>query len=91
MPPKAESGYQILGGGEAVATALSLKSGVEKCLVTARIPRYAYRALENDGYRFLRSPYSYQIASVHAIGFDERGEPSGGADIPYGDGMALAV
>ena len=60
-------------------------------LVTARIPRYRYRELESAGYRFNRSPYSYQIASVHAIGFDERGEPSGAADIPYGDGMALRV
>ena len=60
-------------------------------LVTARIPRYNYRELEAQGYRFLRSPYSYQIASVHAIGFDANGEPSGGADIPYGDGMALRI
>ena len=60
-------------------------------LVTARIPRYSYRELESEGYRFLRSPYSYQIASVHAIGFDDNGEPSGGADIPYGDGMALRI
>ncbi len=60
-------------------------------LVTARIPRYQYRGLESAGYRFKRSPYSYQIASVHAIAFDENGEPSGAADIPYGDGMALRV
>ena len=60
-------------------------------LVTARIPRYSYRELEADGYQFLRSPYSYQIGSVHAIGFDPNGEPSGGADITYGDGMALRV
>ena len=60
-------------------------------LVTARIPRYRYRELESAGYRFNRSPYSYQIASVHAIGFDDDGEPSGGADIPYSDGMALRV
>ena len=43
-------------------------------LVTARIPRYRYRELESAGYSFKRSPYSYQVASVHAIGFDERGE-----------------
>ena len=60
-------------------------------LVTARIPRYSYRELESAGYQFIRSPYSYQIASVHAIGFDRNGEPSGGADILYGDGMALRV
>ena len=60
-------------------------------LVTARIPRYRYRELGVAGYRFNRSPYSYQIGSVHAIGFDEKGEPSGAADIPYGDGMALRV
>ena len=60
-------------------------------LVTARIPRYRYRELESAGYRLHRSPYSYQIASVHAIGFDENGEASGAADIPYGDGMALRV
>jgi gamma-glutamyltranspeptidase/glutathione hydrolase len=59
--------------------------------VTARIPRYAYEPLEAEGYRFVRSPFSYEIASVHAIGFDRDGHPSGGADIPYGDGMALAV
>ena len=53
-------------------------------LVTARIPRYGYRELEADDYRFLRSPYGYQIASVHAIGFDADGDPSGGADICYG-------
>lgn len=60
-------------------------------MVTARIPRYAYRDLEAAGYKFDRSPYSYQIGSVHAIGFGEHGEPSGGADIPYGDGMALRI
>lgn len=60
-------------------------------LVTARIPRYQYRELESAGYRFNRSPYSYQIASVHAIAFDEDGETSGAADIPYGDGLALRV
>ncbi len=59
--------------------------------VTARIPRYLCGELEVQGYRIVRSPYSYAIASVHAIGFDEAGNPSGGADIPYGDGMALAV
>ena len=48
-------------------------------LVTARIPRYSCRELESAGYQFIRSPYSYQIASVHAIGFDRNGEPSGGA------------
>ena len=63
----------------------------DSILVTAHIPRYSYRELEADGYRFIRSPYSYQIASVHAIGFDASGEPMGGADIPYGDGMALRV
>ena len=60
-------------------------------LVTARIPRYRYRDLEAEGYHFNRSPYSYQIASVHAIGFDENGVVSGAADLPYGDGMALRV
>ncbi len=60
-------------------------------LVTARIPRYRYRELESQGYRFRRSPSSYEIASVHAIGFDENGEPSGAADIPYGGGMALRI
>ena len=63
----------------------------DSILVTARIPRYSYAELEADGYQFIRSPYSYQIASVHAIGFDQSGEPMGGADIPYGDGMALRV
>ena len=59
--------------------------------VAARIPRYQYAELESDGYRVIRSPYSYQIASVHAIGFGPDGEPSGGADMLYGDGMALRV
>ena len=59
--------------------------------VTARIPRYLCADLEAEGYRIVRSPFSYDIASVHAIGFDAGGNPSGGADIPYGDGMALAV
>ena len=59
--------------------------------VTARIPRYSYADLENDGYRFIRNPASYDIASVHAIGFDQDGKPSGGADIVYGAGMALLV
>lgn len=55
------------------------------------IPRYLCAELEAEGYRVERSPFSYDIASVHAIGFDSEGHPSGGADIPYGDGMALAV
>ena len=59
--------------------------------VTARIPRYSYAALEEAGYRFIRSASSYDIASVHAIGFDRNREPSGGADIVYGAGMALTV
>ncbi len=59
--------------------------------VTARIPRYLCAELEAEGYRIRRSPFSYDIASVHAIGFDADGNPSGGADIPYGGGMALAV
>ena len=59
--------------------------------VTARIPSYLCAELEDEGYRVERSPFSYDIASVHAIGFDSEGRPSGGADIPYGDGMALAV
>jgi gamma-glutamyltranspeptidase/glutathione hydrolase len=59
--------------------------------VTARIPRYSYADLELDGYRFVRSAASYDIASVHAIGFTSGGELSGGADIVYGAGMALAV
>ena len=59
--------------------------------VTARIPRYLCADLEAEGYRIVRSPFSYDIASVHAVGFDADGNPSGGADIPYGDGMALAV
>ena len=59
--------------------------------VTARIPRYSYAELEDAGYRFIRSASSYDIASVHAIGFDRNREPSGGADIVYGAGMALTV
>jgi len=59
--------------------------------VSARIPRYSYADLETDGYRFVRSAASYDIASVHAIGFTAGGEPAGGADIVYGAGMALAV
>ena len=59
--------------------------------VTARITRYSYAELEDAGYRFIRSASSYDIASVHAIGFDRNREPSGGADIVYGAGMALTV
>ncbi len=59
--------------------------------VVARIPRYSYADLEKDGYHFIRSPASYDIASVHAIGFDRAGEPSGGADVVFGAGMALSV
>ena len=59
--------------------------------VTARIPRYSYAELEDAGYRFIRSASSYDIASVHAIGFDRDGEPAGGADIVYGAGMALKI
>ena len=60
-------------------------------VATARIPRYLCAELEAEGYRVARDPFGYGVASVHAIGFDADGEPSGGADIPYGDGMALAV
>ncbi len=59
--------------------------------VTARIPSYAYAPLEEDGYTVVKSPFSYEIAAVQAIGFDADGNPSGGADMPYGEGMALAV
>ena len=38
MPPKAESGYQILGG-QAATTAMALDSGVEKRLITATAPK----------------------------------------------------
>ena len=58
--------------------------------VCARIPRYAYADLEAQGYSVHRSPYSYEIASVHAIRVEE-GRLSGSADIPYGGGMALEV
>jgi hypothetical protein len=60
-------------------------------LRSGRFPRYSYADLENDGYRFIRSPASYDIAAIHAIGFGADGEPSGGADIVYGVGMALLV
>ncbi len=58
--------------------------------VTARIPRYAYASLEERGYRIARSPYSYEIASVHALK-KVNGGWTGAADIPYGGGMALGV
>ena len=58
--------------------------------VTARIPRYAYRELEERGYHVARSPYSYEIASVHALKANGDGW-TGAADIPYGGGMALGV
>jgi len=58
--------------------------------VTARIPRYAYADLEERGYRVVRSPYSYEIASVHALKREDHGW-TGSADIPYGGGMALGV
>lgn len=59
--------------------------------ITARIPRWVHEPLEAQGYRCVRSAYSYEIAAVQAIGFDAEGRPSGGADIPYGEGMALSV
>ncbi len=58
--------------------------------VTARIPRYAYASLEERGYPIARSPYSYEIASVHALKKVD-GKWTGAADIPYGGGMALGV
>ncbi len=56
--------------------------------VSPRIPRYVYESLEGMGYEFRRSPYSYDFASVHALRVKD-GQVSGGADIPYGGGMAL--
>ena len=38
MPPKAESGYQILGG-QAATTAMAMDSGVEKRLITVEPPK----------------------------------------------------
>jgi uncharacterized 2Fe-2S/4Fe-4S cluster protein (DUF4445 family) len=38
MPPKSESGYQILGG-KAVTTAMALESGVEKRAIVAQPPK----------------------------------------------------
>jgi gamma-glutamyltranspeptidase/glutathione hydrolase len=58
--------------------------------VTARIPRYGYEALERRGYRVVRSPYSYEIASVQALKREADGW-TGASDIPYGGGMALGV
>ena len=58
--------------------------------VTARIPRYAYASLQEQGYPVNRSPYSYEIASVHALKKVD-GRWTGAADIPYGGGMALGV
>ena len=60
-------------------------------MVTARIPCYSYRELETPGHKFPPGPCSYQLGSPHAIGFDDEGEPSGGADTPYSDGMALRI
>ncbi|MDP6345427.1 MAG: gamma-glutamyltransferase [Alphaproteobacteria bacterium] len=57
--------------------------------ISNRIPRFVSRRLEEQGYEICRSPYSYPLASVHAIRID--GEVwSGGAD-PNRDGMALLV
>ena len=58
---------------------------------SGRFPRYSYADLENDGYRFIRSPASYDIAAIHAIGFGVDGKPSGGADIVYGVGVTRLV
>jgi len=58
--------------------------------VSPRIPRYAYAPLEQRGYAFARSPYSYDFASVHALRIED-GTVAGAADIPYGGGMALIV
>ncbi len=58
--------------------------------VCARIPRYAYRALQDLGYTVVRSPYSYDFASVHALSVKD-GQISGAADNLYGGGMALLI
>ena len=58
--------------------------------VSPRIPRYVYAPLETLGYKFRRSPYSYDFASVHALRVED-GQVSGAADILYGGGMALTI
>ena len=54
-----------------------------------RIPGYVAEALEAEGYKSVRLPYSYAFARVHAVHAAE-GRVSGGAD-PYAGGMALVV
>jgi gamma-glutamyltranspeptidase/glutathione hydrolase len=54
-----------------------------------RIPGYVAEALEDEGYRVLRQPYSYAFSRVHAVHARD-GKVSGAAD-PYAGGMALVV
>lgn len=54
-----------------------------------RIPGYVAEALEVDGYKAVRLPYSYAFARVHAVRADGA-KVTGGAD-PYAGGMALTV
>lgn len=57
--------------------------------VSNRIPRFVTRALEDQGYEVIRSPFSYGFAWVHGLKI-EGDQVTGGAD-PGTDGMALAV
>lgn len=57
--------------------------------VTNRFPYATTRALEDQGYEVIRSPFTFGIAWVHGIRITE-GEPDGGAD-PGADGVALVA
>ena len=57
--------------------------------VTNRIPDYALDPLRAQGYEIVRSPFSYEIARVHAIEVAD-GVLHGAAD-PGSDGVALKI
>ena len=64
----------------------STSDAIDLCF---RIPGYVAEALEAEGYRVVRQPYSYAFARVHAV-HAAGGRVTGGAD-PYAGGMALIV
>ena len=57
--------------------------------VCNRIPRATTAALEAQGYEIIRSPFSYEFASVHGLK-RQNGAWAGAAD-PNHDGMALSL
>jgi gamma-glutamyltranspeptidase/glutathione hydrolase len=83
----------MIDHGMSVLEAISAPrfSGTSSAIdIANRIPRATERALRDDGYDVIRSPYGFTFAAVHAIHVDRDGRWSGAAD-PGRDGMAMAV